>query len=262
MIHPTPFPPGFSRGRLSSRTPFARERGVALAKYFVPNILKSISLILLIFGIDSFASAQEKEKFTDTRDNHTYRTVKMGRQTWMAENLAWLPSVNRVATGLFEEECRYVYGYDGTAIHEAKANFHFREFGVLYNWMAARSACPDGWHLPSDGEWIQLEKYLGMTAEETSKRDWRISGEAGKKLKATSGWINGNGPDTCGFTALPAGCRGYAGYESKGYAAFFWTSSSIDGDNGWRRGICSDSPGISRQEDRRYFGCSVRCVKN
>jgi uncharacterized protein (TIGR02145 family) len=202
------------------------------------------------------------QTFTDPRDGRTYHTVTIAGQTWMAENLAWLPSVDRVGTGLFEEECRYVYGYSGTDAAEAKKNISIEKYGALYNWKAALSACPAGWHLPSDQEWIALEKTLGMTGDEALLRDWRSSGSAGTKLKAAAGWILGNGTDSCGFAALPAGCRGYAGFESQGHCAYFWTASTIDGDNGIRRGICGDMAGISRQEDRRYFGCSVRCVKN
>ena len=180
----------------------------------------------------------------------------------MAENLAFLPGIDRIGTGLFEEQCHYVYGYDGVKPDEAKSNPNFKEYGVLYNWMAARSACPAGWHLPTDREWIKLEEYIGMTDKDAQGRDYRCTGEAGQKLKATTGWALGNGSDKYGFAALPGGCRGYEGCQGMGYAAFFWTASTIDGDNGWRRAISSDSPGIARQEDRRYFGCSVRCVKN
>ncbi len=219
-------------------------------------------LTIFLLSLTPLLSGQEKSTLTDPRDGHIYQIVTIGNQVWMAENLAWLPSVNFTGTGLFEEECRYVYGYDGINTVEARANTNYSEFGVLYNWMAAKASCPDGWHLPTDQEWMQLEKFLGMQDNEALKRDWRTTGETGNKLKSTAGWILGNGSNSAGFTALPAGCRGYAGYESKGYAAYFWTASTIDGDNGWRRGICADSPGISRQEDRRYFGCSVRCVKN
>jgi len=224
--------------------------------------MKSIHLIVLLGMFSVPLAAQERGSFTDPRDGHTYSTVTIGTQTWMAENLANLPEVNRSGTGLFEEKCRYVYGYEGTTVEQARKTPNYEKYGVLYNWIAARSACPDGWHLPTDPEWITLEKHLGMTTEETLERDWRTSGDAGTKLKSTTGWINGNGSDDFGFAALPGGCRGYGGFESQGYAGYFWTASTIDGDNGWRRGICSDNPGTSRQEDRRYFGCSVRCVRN
>ena len=219
-----------------------------------------VSLVSLLLSLA--VTAQDKGSFTDTRDGHIYKTVTIGKQTWMAENLAWLPAVDRPATGLFEVECRYIYDYEGVNVDEAKANTNFQQFGALYNWIAARNACPSGWHLPTDQEWMELERFSGLPSSESTLMDWRNSGEAGTKLKSIEGWIGGNGTDNFGFTALPAGCRGYAGFQSKGYAAYFWTASTIDGDNGWRRGICSDIPGISRQEDRRYFGASVRCIRN
>jgi len=225
--------------------------------------MRKIYLFLFpAFVMISSLNAQNKGIFTDSRDGHVYQTVTIGKQIWMAENLAYLPAVDKVGTGLFEEKCHYVYGYSGTNVEEAKANPNYKTYGALYNWIAAKSICPDGWHMPADQEWIVLEKFLGMNDSETLSRDWRISGEAGKQLKSISGWVRGNSTDHAGFTALPGGCRGYEGFESKGYAAYFWSASTIDGDNGWRRGICSDNPGISRQEDRRYFGCSVRCIKN
>ena len=254
MIHLTPFP--------LSRARFALGRGGALAKLPANNLLTFNLLIFLTFALTSLLEAQDKGTLTDPRDGHIYQMVTIGKQTWMAENLAYLPTVNRVATGLFEEKCLYVYGYDGINVDEAKAGVNFKEIGVLYNWIAAKSICPAGWHLPTDQEWRNMEQFLGMTVDETLKRDYRTGGEVGIKLKSTAGWNNGNGTNITGFSALPGGCRGYGGFESKGYAGFFWTASTIDGDNGWRRGICSDSPGISRQEDRRYCGCSVRCVKD
>jgi uncharacterized protein (TIGR02145 family) len=222
------------------------------------------TLLLVVFLVTGYrmASAQNNSRFTDPRDGHTYRTVTIGNQTWMAENLAWLPAVDRVGTGLFETRCYYVYGYDGTDTTVARKNPNFKAYGVLYNWLAAGSACPEGWHLPTDFEWRQLEQNLGMSAEETLLRDWRNSGSTGDKLKTGDGWKTRKGTNESGFSALPGGCRGYGGFESLGWCAYFWTASTIDGDNGWRRGICSDLAGISRQEDRRYFGCSVRCVKN
>ncbi len=217
--------------------------------------------ILLLFVILP-VQAQLNGEFTDRRDGHVYRWIEIGDQVWMAENLAYLPEVNRVADALFDGECFYVYQYDGIDPQRAKSSVYYQKYGVLYNWTAATSACPDGWHLPEDTEWQTLEKHLGMMNNELKTRGWRISGETGTKLKSEIGWYVDTGRNEVGFHALPGGCRGYGGFESEGYCAYFWTASPAGGDNGWRRGFCCDDDGSCREEDRRYFGCSVRCIKD
>lgn len=64
-----------------------------------------------------------------------------------------------------------------------------------------------------------------------------------------------------GFHALPGGCRGYGGFESEGYCAYFWTGSPAGGDNGWRRRFCCDNDGSCREEDRRYFDALTAAKK-
>jgi len=206
--------------------------------------------------------AREEGTFTDTRDGHVYQWVKIGNQTWMSGNLAYLPRVNRVSDSRYEGKCFYVYGYDGENLLEAKAGANYKKYGVLYNWEAAIKSCPEGWHLPVEKEWRELEKYLEMNTNEAATRGWRGSGNVGKKLKFASGWKMNGGTDETGFHVLPGGCRGYDGFGSLGFCAYFWTASPAGGDDGWRRGYCGDDSGSCREEERRYFGLSVRCVKD
>jgi len=132
---------------------------------------------------DKNKSYQQKGTFTDSRDGKKYGTVKIGSQTWMAENLN--------------------YNADGS---ECKDNneANCTKYGRLYNWSTAKTACPSGWHLPSREEWRVLVDFAG-------------GGEiADKKLKASSGWNDeaGNGTDTYGFAALPSSAyhEGRCGY--------------------------------------------------
>ena len=206
--------------------------------------------------------AREEGTFTDNRDGHVYQWVKIGEQTWMAENLAYLPRVNRVSDSQFEGKIFYVYGYNGENLSEAMAEFNYKKYGVLYNWEAANGSCPEGWHLPTEKEWKELEKCLGMNTDGTVTRGWIGSGNVGKKLKSASGWKMNGGTDETGFHALPGGCRGYEGYGSLGFCAYFWTASPAGGDDGWRRGYCGDDNGSCREAERKYFGLSVRCVKD
>ncbi len=125
--------------------------------------------------------------FTDSRDGKTYKTIRIGNQTWFTENLAY-----KANSGC--------WAYDDKQSNVAK-------FGYLYDWETAKTVCPAGWHLPSDEEWKQLEMALGMTKKEADETGWRGDG-IGTKLKSTSGWeSNGNGTNASGFNALPAGSR-------------------------------------------------------
>jgi uncharacterized protein (TIGR02145 family) len=132
-------------------------------------------------------------------DNYVYTggTVRIGNQTWMAKNL------DRATTN---SKC-YNNSIDSCA-----------KYGRLYNWNDAKSACPSGWHLPSDAEWTQLTDYVGGAST------------AGKKLKSTSGWYNnGNGTDEYRVSALPGGI-GYSdgNFGYAGYYGYWWSSTEID----------------------------------
>ena len=135
-----------------------------------------------------------EESFTDTRDGQTYKTVTVGTQTWMAENLNY--------------ETANSYCYNDNSANCTK-------YGRLYTWGAAKTACPSGWHLPDTTEWKALFTAVGG------------SSTAGTKLKSTSAWNNsGNGTDAFGFSALPAGGRdSYGDYYYEGYYADFWSST-------------------------------------
>jgi uncharacterized protein (TIGR02145 family) len=118
-------------------------------------------LFLLVFN-PLFAQDQTGS-FTDSRDGKVYKTVKIGDQWWMAENLAWLPEVDSIGK---KTSLRYsVYGYKGQSVAEAKATDYYKTYGVLYNWKDALTVCPDGWHLPSEEEWFTLEVFLGLDPE-------------------------------------------------------------------------------------------------
>ena len=181
--------------------------------------------------------------FIDSRDNTEYSWVQIGEQIWMAENLKYLPSVVGPGTGSNSEAYCYVYGYDGTSISAAKATENYATYGVLYNWTAAMNGaessdanpsgvqgiCPDGWHLPSDAEWKQLEMYLGMSETDVNSTGWRGTVEGGKLKEAgTTHWAdpNAGANNESGFTALPGGYRsdnGYFYYIS--YYGSWWSST-------------------------------------
>ena len=233
-----------------------------------------------------------ENEFTDSRDANDYSYRLIGTQVWMTENLAYLPSVNNLATGSEDTHYEtvpfyYVYGYDGTDVDEdgdvdvedAKATSNYATYGVLYNWNAALTACPTGWHLPSDAEWKQLEMYLGMSEAEANATECR--GYMGGKLKeeGTEHWNSPNSSATneSGFTGLPGGLRdcmvtyhdGYYVGENVSFASMnnyglWWTSTQYDENNAWQRDLGYYDSGVRRygENSSKFSGLSVRCVRD
>jgi len=206
------------------------------------NVLKDQNW--LISDNIKFKVAEESNQgiFTDTRDNQTYKWVKIGKQKWMAENLNYKTTES--------------YCYD-----DIESNC--QKYGRLYTWKVAKNACPDGWHLPTDNEWKQLEKQLGMSQTDADDTGWRGTDE-GKELKATNGWkSNGNGTDSYGFLALPAGYRNCNGtFLNLSYVAYFWSATESNSSRAWIRYLYYDNSDMFRYYRNKDYGFSVRCLKD
>jgi uncharacterized protein (TIGR02145 family) len=193
--------------------------------------------------------------YTDPRDGTVYKTVTIGNQVWMAENLKYLPSVVGPETGSIATPYYYVYGYDGTNLADAKATANYSTYGVLYNWEAAKNVCPTGWHLPSDSEWTELTDYLG--GESVS----------GGKLKetGTTHWNNPNEGTTneTGYTALPGGSRHGSGtFIGVGINGSWWSATESDTDYALYRGMYYGDSSVYRIDFSKDVGFSVRCVRD
>ncbi len=201
--------------------------------------------------------------FIDSRDGKTYCYGIIGNQTWMVENLAYLPYVSNSDEGSKNNPIYYVHGYEGNSVILAKASYNYEKYGVLYNWEAAKTACPSGWHLPSDYDWKTLERYLGMSESEANDIGWRGTDE-GNKLKSTSGWNNnGNGTNESGFSALAGGYRDIDGYfYSLGGRANFWSSTESSTNHAWYRRLSNGYSEIYRYDYDKKYGFSVRCVRD
>ncbi len=199
----------------------------------------------------------------DSRDGRNYSYFNYRGQAWMAENLAFLPYVNSGVEESLYEAKYYVYNYQGDNLSEAKLQDNYLNYGVLYNWAAALSACPDGWRLPNDEDWKELEMKLGMTEDESNEVNWRDSGDVGRLIKSKEGWARqGNGFNRIGFSALPAGYRAVGNksvfIQNK---AWFWTATTESFDGAWYRNLSFANKGIYRYHHTRDHACSVRCIK-
>ncbi len=215
-------------------------------------------------------------ELTDKRDGQTYKTVKIGEQWWMAENLNYAYTGVPFKVGDYTSDSTS-WCYDNDAANCAK-------YGRLYTWAAAmdgagiipgntangcgygkycldtgyvRGVCPEGWHLPDTTEWNALFTAVGGKAT------------AGTMLKSTEGWnddydgTSGNGSDAYFFSALPAGIRFYDGlFDYEGYYAYFWSSTEYDSyyAYGMYLNFITDDANLSRS--KKYGGFSVRCLKD
>jgi len=173
--------------------------------------------------------------FTDPRSTppQTYRTVVIGKQTWMAKNLNFAAD-SSTCYNRSEQYCNL--------------------YGRLYNWETANKACPPGWHLPSNAEWTALTDSAGGTHG------------AANVLKATHSWYNNhNGSDHYGFAALPGGIGFDNGrFNNVSEVGYWWTSTSVkdEDDLAWSRTMTHDSGGCFPYDDYKSNLFSVRCVKN
>lgn len=182
--------------------------------------------------------------FTDLRDGHVYKMVTIGTQTWMAENLAYLPvSASAVTVGSEDS------GNDGKSFYYINDN---SKYGVLYNWHAALTAAPAGWHLPTDAEWTTLINYLGNESD------------AGRKMKSTTGWISPNtgATNSSYFTALPGGARIDNSFNGVGIDGVWWSSTEYDTNSALARTLRKNYIPIDKIYSNKYFGFSVRCIRN
>ncbi|MDR2582032.1 MAG: fibrobacter succinogenes major paralogous domain-containing protein [Fibromonadaceae bacterium] len=180
------------------------------------------------------------ENFTDSRDGKVYKTVKIGNQIWMAENL------NYEAEG---SKC-----YDNDSANGQK-------YGRLYNWESAKKACPEGWHLPSDEEWGTLMKYVNSSYSLGAD----VCEGAGTKLKATSGWQyydgDRNGKDKYGFSALPGGYGYNNVFKFVGTHGYWWSATEVDADRAYTRIMYYTPPDVDKFKNSKGDFCSVRCVR-
>ncbi|MDX9858603.1 MAG: FISUMP domain-containing protein [candidate division Zixibacteria bacterium] len=202
-------------------------------------------------------------------DGNVYQTIRIGEQWWMAENL----KVTRYRNGDPIEHVSEASAWRvlSTGAYCAWDNdpSHVETYGLLYNGYAAndiRGIAPEGWHVPSDAEWKQLEMYLGMSQADADSTGWRGTGEGGKLKEAgLAHWYNPNagGHNGSGFTALAGGFRfGTGFYVNMKQSGEFWTSTMADSNTAWLRYLSCSKSAVYRQSDEPQYGFSVRCVRD
>ena len=202
---------------------------------------------------------------TDARDGKIYKTVVIGTQTWMAENLNYSDSTNYPSmlkrnwcpSNKLDSCTQYGRLYTWAAAMDSVGTFSTNGKGCGYYKTCTptypvRGICPDGWHLPQKTEWEMLFTAVGGKST------------AGKMLKSTSGWSsNGNGEDSFGFSALPAGYRnGSGGYYYQGNLAYFWSSTEYNSYDAYYMDLSYYHDDAGLNYNYKYSARSVRCLRD
>jgi len=191
-------------------------------------------------------------------DGNEYKTITIGSQTWMAENL----KVTHYRNGDLIPEVIDITSWsnlDSGAFCDYNNNlFNASAYGKLYNYYALidnRNICPQGWHIPSDAEWNLLCKFIG---------DDSLVGGKLKEMGFTH-WINPNinATNESGFTGLPGGYRTANGnFEGFGMDAYWWTATQADNKIAWSRNINFKQSIVNIRGSDKKMGFSIRCIKN
>ena len=208
----------------------------------------------------------ETSTMTDI-DGNVYPTVKIGSQWWMAKNLKVTKYRNGSSIPNVTDNSEWAGLSTGAYCFYDNADSNITAHGLLYNWYAvddSRNIAPDGWHVPSDDEWKELEMYLGMSRSDADNEGWRGTDE-GSKLKAASGWYNnGNGTNESGLKALPGGYRDYSDgtVSGLGYSGLWWSSTENSAALAWRRALSYLRSDVYRKGTNKQYGISLRCVKD
>jgi uncharacterized protein (TIGR02145 family) len=214
----------------------------------------STVVLFLSLGLTSLQAQTLKDI-----EGNVYKTVKIGNQEWMAENLKTTKYNDGSAIPLVaENEVWGALTTPGYCWYNNDEATYKNTYGALYNWYTVNSGnlCPTGWHVPSDADWITLTDFLRR--------------KEGAKLKetGTTHWFSPNTDATneTGFTALPGGDRGPEDgkFDLVGYRGFWWsaTESNIGTYYANWRGVVYDDPYVLSVFNPKKSGFSVRCVKD
>jgi uncharacterized protein (TIGR02145 family) len=192
---------------------------------------------------------------TDSRDGKKYRTVTIGTQTWMAENLNFNASGSACYDNI-ESNCN-TYGrlYDWNTVMAGSYSSSSSPSGV-------RGICPAGWHVPSDAEWEILVKYVDPNAS------GNYDNVAGTKLKSATGWEYYSsaavivGTDDFGFSALPGGYGNGSNFGHAGNYGLWWSATELDATDAWFRSMDYRYGNVDRDWHYKTNLSSLRCARD
>jgi len=222
-----------------------------------PFLLLSILLFLSCSKEDN----TDSNILIDTEGNH-YKTIRIGDQTWMAENLKTTKyndntAIEKGTNNWSSTEGRYQWASTADLNNVIPETLPHDYYGIIYNFASVQTGklAPKGWRIPTKSDWNQLIAYLKNNGFENRE---------GHALKSKSGWSsNGSGTDSFNFNALPAGYVDIFGTPKvDGFVANWMSTSQNNAFSYISVGIIFDQHTISMSDAVLHFGNSVRCIKN
>ncbi len=250
--------------------------------YYAKVVVKDESGAVVDSNIISFTTKKKTEAgdftvtkgtWTDTRDNKEYKTVTINGKTWLAENFAYLPYIEKADADNNKMICS-VYGVDNpTDIASLKASENYTKYGVLYSGYAVKDIAPSGWHVATDDEWKELEKLSGMTDEEIKGTGYRNRGVTMHKfIQEAEPFDSAKAEQPT--NEMKASVK-YGGYLSSNYRGnifkgvgqytYFWTSSKYSkfGTTGlYYRAFSSKRKSVERNSKGEKYRMYIRLVKD
>ncbi len=222
---------------------------------------KTCSITIAVENVIQNPTSGYGPNITDA-ENNTYKTVYIGTQQWMAENLKVTKYNDGTTIPNITDNTQWQNNTTGAWAYYNNDEANNAKYGKLYNWYAVskttngnKNVCPTGWHVPTDAEWTVLTDYLGGSAV------------AGGKMKVV-GTTNWNSPNkdatnTSLFTGLPGGNLDSNGnYDNIGYNGYWWSSTEGSPNLAWFRTLIGVSGYAFRSNSLKEEGCSVRCLKD
>jgi uncharacterized protein (TIGR02145 family) len=212
-------------------------------------------------------------------DGNLYKVIQVGDQVWLAENLKVTHYRYGTSIDHLTADEDWISTLNGAYCYHENNISNGAIYGALYNWYVVngdsdgdyikdKEIAPEGWHVPRDVEWKELEIYLGMNQSELDIRDFRGTNE-GSKLAGNNGlWNNGKlendaGFNSSSFNALPGGFRSTSGnYYNIGHYASFWSTTPHGSSGAWNRFLYSDHTEVLRSSNGKTAGYSIRLLRD
>ncbi len=229
-------------------------------------------IVIFILSCTESSTGPDEENTVMDIDGNVYNTIQIGDQLWMVENLKVTHYRNGDSIPEVIDDEYWISTNESAYCVFDNIPSNSDTYGNLYNWYAVtdlRGLAPEGWHIPSDEEIMELEMYLGMTYNEAHNGMWRGTNEGSKLAGRLDLWVEGdlvndNEFGSSGFIFLPGGYRECEGgdFMNISASALLYTFTEFNNDRAWLRNVNYYITGVSRYTTPKQTGLSVRCVKN